>query len=279
MMSHWGWPLVIGQIIYDWTAGAPQKGLTQYDLPVPGTSVTQVRPATGHTLTHLLTFPSNRVYQAATSRSRRLWCKPCTGRLLEHQWKAFAISVFVVCANRMPFGLTVDPPSFDASLWCTVALCSVISCWTQDQRLLIRETMHSYTLFVMLIWAVFSQGSLRDWKSWKMKMVMEQSWNMIHWPKVMEFCNKSWNLTNFAPEFDQICTFFLNLEKFTINLESLRFPTLSTKCHIFKIWAEMVMENQEIFMENIFCKVYGNPVIPATRCCCCQWSLLSAGVW
>ena len=42
------------------------------------------------------------------------------------------------------------------------------------------------------------QGSLGDWKTWKMKMVMEKSWNMKKWPKVMEFCDNSWNFINFA---------------------------------------------------------------------------------
>ena len=44
------------------------------------------------------------------------------------------------------------------------------------------------------------QGSHRDWKTWKMKVVMEKSWNMKNWPKVIEFCDQSWNFTNFAPE-------------------------------------------------------------------------------
>ena len=48
----------------------------------------------------------------------------------------------------------------------------------------------------------------RDWKTWKMKMVMEKSWNMKNWPKVMEFCLQSWNFTNFAPKMYQICVFF-----------------------------------------------------------------------
>ena len=30
--------------------------------------------------------------------------------------------------------------------------------------------------------------------------VMEKSWNMKDWPKVMEFCDQSLNFTNFAPE-------------------------------------------------------------------------------
>ena len=44
------------------------------------------------------------------------------------------------------------------------------------------------------------QGSHREWKTWKMKIVMEKSWNIENKPKVMEFCNQSWNFTNFAPE-------------------------------------------------------------------------------
>ena len=35
----------------------------------------------------------------------------------------------------------------------------------------------------------FRQGSQGDWKTWK--MVMEKSWNMKNWPKVMEFCDQS----------------------------------------------------------------------------------------
>ena len=35
----------------------------------------------------------------------------------------------------------------------------------------------------------------------------EKSWNIIDWPKVMEFCECSWSFTNFAPELYQICIF------------------------------------------------------------------------
>ena len=45
-----------------------------------------------------------------------------------------------------------------------------------------------------------TQGPHRDWKTWKMKMVMEKSWNMKNWPEVVEFCDQSWNFTNFDPE-------------------------------------------------------------------------------
>ena len=44
------------------------------------------------------------------------------------------------------------------------------------------------------------QSSCRDWEAWKIKMVMENSWNMENWPKVMEFGYESRNFTNFAPD-------------------------------------------------------------------------------
>ena len=45
------------------------------------------------------------------------------------------------------------------------------------------------------------QGSQRDWKTWKMKMVMERSWNMKNWPKVLEFCDSVIELYQFCPQF------------------------------------------------------------------------------
>ena len=53
---------------------------------------------------------------------------------------------------------------------------------------------------------------------------------MKNWPKVMEFCDQSWNFTNFAPKFDQICMFFVTGKKLSSNLESPLFPMFSTKC-------------------------------------------------
>ena len=41
------------------------------------------------------------------------------------------------------------------------------------------------------------QGSHGYRKTWKMKMVMEKSWNMKNWPKNMEFCVQSWKLRKF----------------------------------------------------------------------------------
>ena len=70
------------------------------------------------------------------------------------------------------------------------------------------------------------QGSHGDWKTWKMKMVMEKSCNMKNWPKIMEFCDHSWNYANFVPKFYQIC---VTAKKLSRNLESPHFLTLSAK--------------------------------------------------
>ena len=50
-----------------------------------------------------------------------------------------------------------------------------------------------------------------------MNVVMEKSLNMKNWQKVMTFFNQSWNVTNFAPEFCQICAFFADVKTFSIH--------------------------------------------------------------
>ena len=45
------------------------------------------------------------------------------------------------------------------------------------------------------------QGSNRDWKTWRMKMVMEKSWNMKNWPKVMEICDSVMEFCDSVMEF------------------------------------------------------------------------------
>ena len=47
-----------------------------------------------------------------------------------------------------------------------------------------------------------------DWKTWKMKMVMEKSWNMKKWPKVMEFCDSVMEFYQFCPQFVRNLIFF-----------------------------------------------------------------------
>ena len=66
-------------------------------------------------------------------------------------------------------------------------------------------------------------------------MVMEKSWNMEHWPKIMEFCDQSWNFTNFAPKLCQFCMFLVTSKKLSSDLESPHFPLFSAKCRECKI--------------------------------------------
>ena len=74
-----------------------------------------------------------------------------------------------------------------------------------------------------------------------MKMVIEKSLNMKNWPKVMEFCDQSWNfvishgiLLNLPSNFIKfVC--FVTAKKFSRGLESLHFPMFSPKCRECKI--------------------------------------------
>ena len=75
--------------------------------------------------------------------------------------------------------------------------------------------------------------------------------------------------TNFVPEFDQICNFFLSLEKLSTRLESLHkmWRKLEHYSYPFhKMDREMVMENSG----NFVCKVCGNPSchISTSNSCC-----------
>ena len=66
-------------------------------------------------------------------------------------------------------------------------------------------------------------------------MVMEKSWNMRDWPKVMEFCDQLWSFTNFAPKFYHILMFFATAKKLSSILESPHFLMFSAKCRECKI--------------------------------------------
>ena len=61
-------------------------------------------------------------------------------------------------------------------------------------------------------------------------MVMEMSWNMQNWPKVMEFCYQSWNYANFAPNLYVSCMLFATTEKLSLCVECPHFPMFSAKC-------------------------------------------------
>ena len=66
-------------------------------------------------------------------------------------------------------------------------------------------------------------------------MVTKKSWNMKNWPKVMEFCDQSWNFSNVAPGLFQICISFATSKKLGIDLESPHCLTLCAKCCGFKM--------------------------------------------
>ena len=51
----------------------------------------------------------------------------------------------------------------------------------------------------------------------------------------MEFCDQSWNLTNFDPKLCQICIFLVPTKKFSSDLESPHFLMFSAKCCECKI--------------------------------------------
>ena len=107
-----------------------------------------------------------------------------------------------------------------------------------------------------------------------MKMFMEKSWNMKYWPKVIEFCYQSWNLTYFALKLYQFCRFFDTTEKLSIDVKSLHFPTFSAKCRECKI------ENRDVhgklknghgkIMKQYFVKSVGT--LPSQ----CTWLLLDS---
>ena len=89
---------------------------------------------------------------------------------------------------------------------------------------------------------------------------MEKSWNVKNWPKVMVFCDQSWNFTHSAPKLYYICKF---LDATKQQSKKSAFSDISAKRRKFKLGREMVMENEEMVMEShgkIFCQVCGNPL-------------------
>ena len=50
-------------------------------------------------------------------------------------------------------------------------------------------------------------------------MVLEKSWNVQYWQRVMEFCYQSWNFTNFPPKLYEMCMSFAATKKISIRVE------------------------------------------------------------
>ena len=87
-------------------------------------------------------------------------------------------------------------------------------------------------------------------------MVMEKSWNMTNWPKVIEFCVSVMEFYQFCPQHcTKFCIFLVTTRKLSSDLESLHF--LTSAKHPEFINGEMVMENQEMVMEYYFVKSVG----------------------
>ena len=66
-------------------------------------------------------------------------------------------------------------------------------------------------------------------------MVMEKSWNMEHWPKIMGFCEQSYNVTNLAPNCAKFVFFWVTSKSLSSDLESPEFPRFSAKRRKCKI--------------------------------------------
>ena len=73
-------------------------------------------------------------------------------------------------------------------------------------------------------------------------MVMEKSWNMKNWQKVMEFCDQSWNIFNVAPDFTKF-VFLADIEKISLSSESAFSDLFCNRCRMQNLSREMVMEN------------------------------------
>ena len=75
----------------------------------------------------------------------------------------------------------------------------------------------------------------------------------------MEFCDQSLNFSNLSPKIVPNLYLFAATENLSSNVKCLHFPAFSM-WKIAKLGGEMVIENQEIVMEKIFCQVCRNPV-------------------
>ena len=98
------------------------------------------------------------------------------------------------------------------------------------------------------------QGSHGDWKTWKMKIVMEKSWNMNNWPKVMEFCHQSWNCTKLY----HICYQHLGIKHRCRKSFSVFHKTSQMQNREGR-WSWKIKKWPWKSHGKIFCQVYGNP--------------------
>ena len=108
--------------------------------------------------------------------------------------------------------------------------------WCFSIRYIIGFFLHAKWSFSDAIASTFKiQGSHGDWTTWKMKVVMEKSWNMTNWPKVMEFCYQSWNLPILSPRIVLDLYVFLSSLRNLASMQKAEMPTFSAKCRKCKI--------------------------------------------
>ena len=82
-------------------------------------------------------------------------------------------------------------------------------------------------------------------------MVWENSWNVTKWPKVMEFCDQSWNFINFAPKLCHI------LFVFGHHQESKQRSRKSAFSGVFHKISRIQNREEKWLWKNIFVKFVG----------------------
>ena len=141
--------------------------------------------------------------------------------------------------------------------------------------------------FILFTPTTPKEGWKNGWRRFSTPKIAASSWFIIRVPTetlkpvkwklswkihgTLEICKKSWNFV-ISPRIllilPNLYLFLQTLNKFSIILESLHFPTFSAKCCTSKILTEMAIENRETVMEKSwkpFCKVCGNHVYAFNR--------------
>ena len=90
-----------------------------------------------------------------------------------------------------------------------------------------------------------------------------------NWPKVMEFCDRSWNFTSLTQNYTKFVFFVVNAKKLRSDLESLHIPMFSVKRRRFKIGERnghgKYKNGHGKVMEKCFVKSVGTLLFPCVR--------------
>ena len=100
-----------------------------------------------------------------------------------------------------------------------------------------------------------------------MKLVMEKSWNMRSWPKVMEFCDSVMEFYQFCPRnYTNFVFCWVTMRKLSSDLESA-FATFCGKMSQMQNQEERWKTKKWSWKSHgkIFCQVCGNPVGTLSR--------------